>query len=86
MVVNKRVSKDFLFTGKHHPFVVDISSSASVSTLMSEVKEKYSTVPTIAVNSAGITKDTFMLKMKEEMWDEVINVNLKVRGFIEQVD
>ena len=42
-------------------------------------------MPTIAVNSAGITKDTFMLKMKEEMWDEVINVNLKVRGFIGQV-
>ena len=57
---------------------MDVSSSASVSSLMSEVKDKYSSVPTIAVNSAGITRDTFMLKMKEEMWDEVINVNLKV--------
>ena len=84
-MVNNQSKEKKLFTGKHHPFVVDISSSASVSTLMSDVKEKYSTVPTIAVNSAGITKDTFMLKMKEEMWDEVINVNLKVRGFIGQV-
>lgn len=31
----------------------------------------------ILVNNAGITKDTLMLKMTEQMWDAVINVNLK---------
>jgi 3-oxoacyl-[acyl-carrier protein] reductase len=31
----------------------------------------------ILVNNAGITKDTLMMKMTEQMWDAVINVNLK---------
>ena len=32
----------------------------------------------MVVNSAGITKDGFMLKMTEEQFDQVIAVNLKV--------
>jgi 3-oxoacyl-[acyl-carrier protein] reductase len=31
----------------------------------------------ILVNNAGITKDGLMLRMSEEQWDAVINVNLK---------
>ena len=31
----------------------------------------------VLVNNAGITKDTYFLKMKDEQWDKVINVNLK---------
>ncbi len=31
----------------------------------------------ILVNNAGITKDTLILRMKDEDWDAVINVNLK---------
>lgn len=31
----------------------------------------------VLVNNAGITKDTLLLRMTEEHWDDVINVNLK---------
>jgi 3-oxoacyl-[acyl-carrier protein] reductase len=31
----------------------------------------------IVVNNAGITRDTLMLRMTEEQWDEVIHTNLK---------
>ena len=31
----------------------------------------------ILINNAGITKDTLMLRMTEEQWDDVIEVNLK---------
>lgn len=31
----------------------------------------------ILVNNAGITKDTLLLRMTEQQWDDVINVNLK---------
>jgi 3-oxoacyl-[acyl-carrier protein] reductase len=31
----------------------------------------------ILINNAGITKDTLMLRMSEEQWDQVMNVNLK---------
>ena len=29
------------------------------------------------VNNAGITKDSLILRMKEQQWDEVMNTNLK---------
>ncbi|GDX49383.1 beta-ketoacyl-ACP reductase [Bacteroidota bacterium] len=29
------------------------------------------------INNAGITRDTLMLRMTEEQWDDVININLK---------
>ena len=31
----------------------------------------------VLVNNAGITKDNLIMRMTEEMWDDVINVNLK---------
>ena len=31
----------------------------------------------ILVNNAGITRDTLLMKMKDEQWDEVLNTNLK---------
>ena len=31
----------------------------------------------ILINNAGITRDNLLLRMGEEQWDEVINVNLK---------
>lgn len=31
----------------------------------------------ILVNNAGITRDTLLMRMTEEQWDQVINVNLK---------
>ena len=31
----------------------------------------------ILVNNAGITQDNLLMRMTEEMWDKVINVNLK---------
>lgn len=34
--------------------------------------------PGILVNNAGITRDTLLLRMKDEQWDEVLNLNLRV--------
>ncbi len=31
----------------------------------------------VLINNAGITKDNLLMRMNEEMWDSVINVNLK---------
>lgn len=31
----------------------------------------------VLINNAGITRDTLLLRMTEEMWDEVMNTNLK---------
>lgn len=58
-------------------FEIDVSSSDSVSKVLDATLEKYKRPPTIVVNSAGITRDNFMLKMSESDFEAVIDVNLK---------
>lgn len=54
----------------------DISKLKEVENLVSVAKERFGNVD-IMVNNAGITKDTLILRMKEEDFDSVIDVNLK---------
>ena len=44
--------------------------------LVSEIHKEFGKID-ILVNNAGITKDTLLMRMSEEQWDDVINVNLK---------
>lgn len=44
--------------------------------LVAEVVEKFGTVD-VLINNAGITRDTLLMRMTEEQWDEVIDTNLK---------
>merc|ERR1712080_469511 len=60
-----------------HAVASDVSSKDSVSDCFKQILDKYKRAPDIIVNSAGITKDGFMLRMKEEDFDQVIDVNLK---------
>ena len=46
--------------------------------MLKQVQEEFSSIPTIVVSCAGITRDKYMLKMTEEQFDQVIGVNLKV--------
>jgi len=61
----------------HHAIAGDVSSKDSVSECFKQILEKYKRAPDIVVNSAGITKDGFLLRMKEEDFEQVIDVNLK---------
>jgi 3-oxoacyl-[acyl-carrier protein] reductase len=44
--------------------------------LVDDVIAEFGTVD-VLVNNAGITRDTLLMRMSEEQWDEVINTNLK---------
>lgn len=44
--------------------------------LVDDVVATYGKVD-VLVNNAGITRDTLLMRMTEEQWDEVINTNLK---------
>lgn len=57
-------------------YACDVSDSASVDALFAKIVEEMGT-PAVLINNAGITKDTLMLRMKDEDWDRVIDVNLK---------
>lgn len=65
-------------TGKEHAefFAVDIAKTGEVDEAIKQVLEKHSRVD-ILVNNAGITSDQLLMKMSEEEWDKVIDVNLK---------
>ena len=54
----------------------DASDFNAAQTLVDEVVAEFGTVD-ILVNNAGITRDTLLMRMSEEHWDEVIRVNLK---------
>ena len=54
----------------------DISNFEDSKNLMNKCKEVFGKID-ILVNNAGITKDTLIMRMKEEDFDSVIDVNLK---------
>ncbi len=54
----------------------DAASFDSAAELIKNVMADFSKID-ILVNNAGITKDTLLMRMTEEMWDSVINTNLK---------
>lgn len=54
----------------------DISNISDVENLVNTAKEKFGKID-IMVNNAGINKDTLILRMKEEDFNSVIDVNLK---------
>jgi len=58
-----------------HGAVLDVGNPASIETLMGEL-EAAGEMPTILVNNAAITRDTLLLRMKPEDWDQVIATNL----------
>lgn len=54
----------------------DASDFAAAEQLINSVVENFGKLD-VLVNNAGITKDNLLMRMNEEMWDTVINVNLK---------
>ena len=54
----------------------DISSFKDVESMMKKSMEEFGSID-ILVNNAGITKDGLLMRMKEEEFDSVIDINLK---------
>ena len=54
----------------------DVSDAAQVEEMFARAVEEFGTVD-ILVNNAGITRDKIILRMKEEDFDSVLDINLK---------
>ncbi|MEK4020798.1 MULTISPECIES: 3-oxoacyl-[acyl-carrier-protein] reductase [Bacillus] len=54
----------------------DVSNAEDVQALMKQAVDTFGSID-ILVNNAGITKDNLLMRMKENEWDDVININLK---------
>lgn len=70
----QRVSDEI---GEHAaPFGCDVSSSESVAETFAAISARFGPV-SVLVNNAGITRDTLLMRMKDDDWDQVLAVNLR---------
>jgi 3-oxoacyl-[acyl-carrier protein] reductase len=60
---------------KGEGMALDVNDAAQVEATLKAISEKYGDV-SILVNNAGITRDTLLMRMKDEDWDAVISTNL----------
>ena len=54
----------------------DVSNSEDVKAMMDQTIETFGKIDFL-VNNAGITRDNLLMRMKEDEWDDVMNINLK---------
>lgn len=62
--------------GKVFTKVVNISQAQACEELVTDTVKEFGSLD-ILINNAGITKDNLTVRMSEQEWDDVINVNLK---------
>jgi len=56
--------------------VLNVNNNSSIQNTIDHINEESGGI-NILVNNAGITKDTLLMRMKDDDWDDVINTNLK---------
>ena len=59
-----------------HVVTANLSSREEAAGLIEAAAEAAGAPVTILVNNAGITRDNLAMRMKDEEWDEVLNVNM----------
>ncbi|NLL72658.1 MAG: 3-oxoacyl-[acyl-carrier-protein] reductase [Clostridiales bacterium] len=57
-------------------YQADVSDFEAVKQMVSDIRDEFGRID-ILVNNAGITRDNLILRMKEEEFDDVVNINLK---------
>lgn len=60
---------------KAHAIVADLSNADGIAALIKAADEKLGQID-ILVNNAGLTRDNLSMRMKEEEWQQVLDVNL----------
>ncbi len=75
-----------------HVCAANLSNRVEISTLVEDASSKMNGID-ILVNNAGITRDNLVLRMKDNEWDEILELNLSavfqisravLRGMIKQ--
>lgn len=59
--------------------VLDVSDAKRSLAVIEEVQKEFATIH-ILVNNAGITQDNLAMRMKDEEWNQVVEVNLNAVG------
>jgi 3-oxoacyl-[acyl-carrier protein] reductase len=75
--VSRATSKEIEGLGRRSLAIrCDVSQKADVETLVKTTLDTLGGLD-IFVNNAGITRDTLLMRMSEEQWDQVLDINLK---------
>ncbi len=74
----EQLKKELLQAGAADILLIkaDVSNSEDVKNMVKETIEKFEKID-VLVNNAGITKDNLLMRMSEEEFDKVIQINLK---------
>ncbi|MGA0899919.1 MAG: 3-oxoacyl-[acyl-carrier-protein] reductase [Luteolibacter sp.] len=64
------------YPGSAKAYGVDVADHEAVQALAKIITEELGSV-SILINNAGVTRDTLLMRMKEEDWDTVLDTNLK---------
>lgn len=59
-----------------HTFLCSVTDQAQVNETIARVTAELGPIE-VVVNNAGVTRDNLLLRMKDEEWDLVLNVNLR---------
>jgi len=70
-IAAKLAEKGFQGTGMK----LNVTEQSSVDEVLQAIESQFGTV-SILVNNAGITRDTLLMRMKDEDWDAIIQTNL----------
>ena len=70
--INKIISKG----DKASAYSCDISDNEQFNNIVTDIFKEHGSID-ILVNNAGITNDTLLMRMSDDQWDSVLNINLK---------
>ena len=73
--VDKLNEIEVSYKGKVRVISCNLNDELQIENLVKQSHEYYGTTD-ILINNAGITKDNLFLRMKDEEWNDVININL----------
>jgi 3-oxoacyl-[acyl-carrier protein] reductase len=71
-IAERFASKGYTGTG----LVLNVTDDESVAAAIEAINGQFGAV-TVLVNNAGITRDTLLMRMKDEDWDAILDTNLK---------
>ena len=59
-----------------HPIAADLSDKSSIDSLIKQISDISTDGVDIIINNAGIVRDNLLVRMKDEEWNQVLDINL----------
>ena len=59
-----------------HPIAADLSKKNSIDSLIKQISDISTDGVDIVINNAGIVRDNLLVRMKDEEWNQVLDINL----------